>query len=254
MQGMFLHLQNSSLKQQTVWQPWMEFHLHPISPEETYHRVHFCFSRIDLSAGGRLAVVGSQEGRRLLSAQSAGKEIRQPLGMAVTHRRVLRGLQAALLTGQGSEYPVDQAGSAGILGGLSSQIHRLTNGSMVWYSVKEKHLICSKPQGVADTRLHFLQLHCGQPFQIVVQEQLVLKHTKKKPSDQAPCLSHATNARSATSLAVISIPPAAAKQQEIAQQVRNGHQQRRNVGHGSSPKYLFGASKLLLIQHIGIPQ
>ena len=171
-------------QQQAVGQPGVGRNLHPLRPEGIGHCFHRGFGGVHLGAGGRLPIVGGHQGGGLLPAQPAGKQVGQPPGMAVAHRRVLRRLQAVLLPHQGAEHPVDQTGGPGIFGALPGQIHRLTNGGVVGYPVKEKHLIGPKPQGIADRRLHLLQLYRGQLAQVVVQQQPVLEHPEAQPGGQ----------------------------------------------------------------------
>ena len=148
---------SGAIQEQAVRQPGMGFHCHPLGRQHGSQLLCGDFEGVYLGTGGRLAVVGGQQGLRLLSAQPGNEGIHQPLRMAVPGEEVGGRLQRLPLANQAAEHPVDQPCGPGIFGLLSGQGHRLADGGVIRHPVQIQKLIGPQAQQVADRRLQLVQ-------------------------------------------------------------------------------------------------
>lgn len=105
---------SGAVQEQAVRQPGMGFHCHP-SAVSMAASSSAEILRVFTWAQVGLAVVGGQQGLRLLSAQPGNEGIHQPLRMAVPGGEVGGRLQRLPLADQAAEHPVDQPCGPGIL-------------------------------------------------------------------------------------------------------------------------------------------
>ena len=148
---------SGAIQEQAVRQPGMGFHCHPLGRQHGSQLLCGDFEGVYLGTGGRLAVVGGQQGLRLLSAQPGNEGIHQPLRMAVPGGEVGGRLHRLPLADQAAEHPVDQPCGPRIFGLLSGQGHRLADGGVIRHPVQIQKLIGPQAQQVADRRLQLVQ-------------------------------------------------------------------------------------------------